>query len=658
MADKERDRRRKAMMISLFNMTRMYSSHTGAKPFQLKSSGHMVGRDVNPLSQTSVMSAHRRDLVRAEGEDVRFTAQTVFDVAKNQSANGNFVSNFRSVSVDDPDNIDARNDRALFKNETHKVTFEGNALNIYERNEEGVWDLKESRVAKDDMRLTWDSSGNPQILEGAEARVSGNVLKAQGNNEILIRVNAKDVEAGGGSVVINLSDKKGKFSGGDGVTYIGSYGKDTVIEGGKGNTNYAGYFKGAEIRHKEGPGTFSGVFAEMLIGGSSLGDSFSGYFSAVDIAGGDGKNSFGGMFLAGSSVAGGANDDRFNGRYVDSSLEGGEGNDTFGQGIDLKGASVLSADGKVYSHLLQDGGSYHGVSADFVDSSIIAGEGNNSVNSMVWGGKIELGSGNDEVRGSFIETNVNAGDGNDTIAAMYSENSMFDTGNGNDHLRLATARNNAVVTGEGSNSVSMGSNPGRTGVSDGSGLGGDSVLSRTTFSSKYELNKYRDGNMTIGIRFGELESNRLNAELGQNSVHVDNGTGTQSLFIDNKRTMLEAPESSEEAGESETDGKKTKETPTAAEAVMAAAIAANSPQQSESQADGGKSMSSNITGDRFAILTGNGPLVDGGSALKIQTGAGEDIDMRYNARDNWEKIEGKGIRTFTRRFNGYKSRMI
>lgn len=655
------------MMMSLFNMTRTYSSQNGPKPFQLTTSKYMVGRDVNPITETSALGACRRDVVRADGDDVRLTSKTIFDQAKNMAKNGNFVRNFRDVDVSNPDSIDvsqtvdsptaenrfARSQKDLFRNDTHKVTFGNNTLTVWEKDTEGEWNIVEAQVASDDLRLAWNKDGSPSILVGNEARSVDGTLKAANVNEIIVRVSGRDVEAGAGTVVLNLSDKKGTFSGGDGVTYLGSYGKEAVINSGKGINTYAGFFDGAEIIDEEGIGNYTGVFENLSLSGNNLGNSFSGYFSNVQIVGGDGKNTFSGMFIAGSTVQGGADDDRFNGRYVDSSLNGGKGNDIFGQGIDLNENAVLNADGKVYDVSYEaDNRVYGGVMSDFVDSDVISGEGNNTVDAMVWGGKIELGSGNDEVRGAFIHASIDVGGGDDNIASLYSESSFFNTGSGNNKVTLATARHNSLTTGAGNNSINMGVNPGTKGTHAGEELGGDNALAKTTFSSKEEIKYYRDGTMRIGMRYGELEGNQLNAEMGQNDIQVNNGTGAQSLLIGNGE---EAKKDSLEASKEE-DAKSVPQNEDKPGDDFSASLSAD---LATVQADSTDTLTQALGDDRYALLTGEGPEKDGGSALKVKTGAGEDIDMRYNARSNRvDQINKDHIQTYVRRFNGYSSKSV
>lgn len=647
------------MMISLFNMTAMHSPRTGAKRFNPSSANrYMVGRDVNPLTQTSVVGAARRDAIRADGEDVRFTSEILFADARNKAGKGAGVNHFRGVDMSNPDAINSSKGNVLYRTDTHKIEFGGNQILISTKDKDDSWKNATSETYKitEDTRIVWDAGGNPLVLQGSAALSAGGMLKAESNNEILIRMSDRDVEAGAGTIVMNVSGKKGTFTGGDSVTYYGSYGADCEITGGRGKNTYAGYFNGAEINAGDGSGMYSGVFENITLEGGNLGDHFSGYFSGVDILGGNGNNSYAGMFIAGSNVQGGAHKDNFNGRYVDSSLNGGEGDDTFGQGVNLNGSSVLSRGGQLESSAIGPYSAYNAVSADFVDSDVVSGEGNNSVNALVWGGKMELGSGNDEVRGAFIHADIETGDGDDTISSLYSKSSFFDTGNGNNNVTLATARNNSITTGNGHTNVSMGVNPTDTLTQDGKVLGGDTGLSKTTFSSKEEYKTNPDGTVHIGVRFGELEANQLNAETGTADVTVNNGTGTQKVTIgtnDRKKVENEAAKAEEEkkaetvVGRAKGENAETGGTP-------GIDLGAGHVLPTESTVE-----SQSLDGERVAHLSGEGPEKDGGSALKIKTGAGSDIDLRHNARTNIETgIEKNGIHTFARRFNGYSYTML
>lgn len=633
------------MMLSLFNLTNMGGSKRFGQPWAPKTQRCMVGRDVNPLTQTSAAVNLKRDLVRADGADTIFTSNQIFSAAKTAALQGHNLKNFRHVDTSDPEGLKAAESNALYRSDKHMVTFDKNTLTVFEKNDKGEWEETQSVFAKEDIRLSWGGNGSPTIKTGSEAVSSKGVLKAEGVNEILIRVSGRDVEASGGTVVLNLSRQKGNFSGGDGVTYLGVYDELSTIAGGTGEMRYAGYFNGTEISQAAGTGTFSGLFENITIDGGNEGNTFSGYFSQSTINGGNGKNVFSGMFVSGTNVLGGDSEDRFVGRFVETVLEGGGGNDTFGQGLNLNGSSYVLTD---------DDRNYTGLHSDFVDSTITSDTGNNTLNGMVTGGTVNFGAGNDTIRGAFIETEIKAGEGNDNISAMYSEQSSFLTGTGDDFVFLATSRNSSVTTGEGTNSVSMGYNPGVSTAESGTGLGGDAVLSNTSFSTPEE---YRS--RLVGLRFGELEANSINAAAGQNAIHVNNGSGTQSVYAGNR--FEEQPEETPAELEKTNPGSEPKTgagiaQESIAEAAQDTRDMMSSLPETKAQAPTDKQMRFAL--ERYALISGNGPAKPDGPAVSVNTGVGESIDLQYNYRTRREFSEPQGLMAhYTRRFNGYSSTM-
>ncbi len=649
------------MGISLFGMgTGIMPAKTLGQVWRPKSQKLSVGRELCPLSATA-FDEQKRTVTLADGDDVRFASHEIFGFAKAAARSGLRVKNFRSVdtenltysnaarlpaAADDPDamarqEIQARRQNLaeltksaeVYKNGDRLVTFSDNTLSVWEIDKErNSPKLLAKQTITGDTRLSWDKENNPVFHTGGQA-LTGGTLKAVGENEILVRMSGANVEAGNGTTVLNLSGKKGSFSGGDGVTYLGAY-SDCEISGGTGKTDYAGYFANTAILASAGQGVFSGVFENMDIEAGESADRFTGYFSATTINGGDGNNEFKGMFLNGTTAQGGKDDDTFNGRFVDSLLNGGAGKNNFGTYIDINTMKRIVA---------RDGYEYQGLESDFINAGIEAGDGDDTLKGAVWGGSVNLGDGDNTVSGIFSESRVNAGAGNDTIAAMYSRNTVFEAGDGSDRVSLATAFSSTVRTGEGSTSVTLGHNVGESSRATGAEHGGDAVLSGTLWRTARQ-----ERNSTTADSYGELAGNSVDASVGENAVIVKTGSGVQSV-----RTGEAKPEK-DPSGRPEKEAEQSVSPATKSPAGMdslpdAADFLAEAGTARET---GEKKRRRQTALQRYARQSGDGPVAGSPGAV-IKTGAGEDISIRTYDSINTIEPPRDYIRRTTRRSTGF-----
>ena len=648
------------MGISLFSMTAI--SNAGKTPgsvWQPKSQRLRVGGDIGALTATSFADDTRRTVVLSRGDDVRFTSEAIFAAARGTAQSGGGVKNFRAVNVDHFTKPSRASDgtitggtpetnRAgvmeftpLYMAENKLVTFRDGTLRVSEKTEDGTYELTHEFAVRDDARLRFDADGNPVFEEGAAARKGGKLVSA-GGGDILVRMTDADVDAQGASTVLNLSSKAGSFAGG-GVTYLGAYAAGSSFDGANGKNVYAGYFFQSEFLGEKSQGVFSGVFEEVTIEAGDAADEFSGYFSKSRINAGEGKNVFSGMFLGGNEVMGGGDADGFYGRFIDSVVNGGDGDDVYGSRLNLNTMKRILTDKKG-----EDGkDEYRGLESDFVNSDISAGNGRNRVLGMASGGSITFGDGENSLSGVFSRVTVKGGDGGTSVRAMYSEYSVFDTGGGENEIDLATAFGNTVNTGTGRTSVSLGRNTGN-GDFDGESLGGTGSLGDIIWKTADQEQQRLDGR-----NHGELGSNHVNAELGENAVRVNNGVGVQTGFTGTKDPR--------ETGGAEEENKAEKN-----EAVSSAASFGSDPglalarENAENEAallgvglpeTGAERRKRQTAARRYAGMSGEAPE-SGVLAATVSTGAGEDLRfeaVRFAVKDAWSE---EWIRRSTRRSDG------
>lgn len=464
------------------------------------SRGIRVGRDVGALTATGFARGAPENVVVGKGDDVELKSRDLFNRVSEAARSGKSVRQFRGISAQDLSDGEVADDAALYRNGDWRADFADGMLTISRRNREtGAFEEFASLQIKEDTRVVWGADGEPQILTG-RAAMTGGVLKATGENELLFRLSNCHVEAGQGTVVYNLSDAAGTYSGGDGVTYLGAYTGGTFTDT-TGRVTFGGYFKGASFSGLTGPSSFSGVFEEVNADLRDGKATFSGYFSASAIMGSAERGTtMSGMFLNACTIQGGDGDDLFSGRFINSSIDGGDGDNSFGDpGMNLLRSLVAEA--------------------DFVNTEVTAGAGRDSLHSVVWGGVFELGGGDDTADGIFSQTAILGGGGADTLKVDYASGTSFDTGDGEgDVIDIVTGVNNTVSTGEGDATITMG----RNGVSD----------QARTWQTAEEHDLH-----TRPTQTGEIARNTVVAAAGETTIVINNGLTSRRIATSEGRAV-------------------------------------------------------------------------------------------------------------------------
>ncbi len=652
------------MNLSLFNFGSLMSDAKNiGDVWKPKTQRLRVGSDISPLTSTAVGETGNRTITVAEGDDVRLKSTGIFDWARQASKQGSQVKNFRllddaqfspSAGGQDKTQGASATSSVLYDQGKRSVVFSGGKLFVLEKDDSGEPPvILDEFTVTGDSRLSWDKDGNAVFTSGRDA-LTGGKLVAGGANEILIRTSGVDVEAGAGTTVLNLSSEGGSFSGGDKVTYLGAY-QGCTFEGGAGDTTYAGYFSDSTFLAGKGKGLFSGVFEKAEIEGGDKDDQFSGYFSASTISGKGGTDIFNGMFLNGCKLSGDEDDDRFTGRFIDSALTSGAGNDVLGSLVDVAKAENFKR---------PDGNTYRGLAADFVDTEVDAGEGNDSFNGVAFGGSLNLGAGDDSAAGVFTSVRVDGGEGNDSVTALYSRSSAFETGAGDNSFTLATATASVVHTGEGASIVNLGHSPGVSSQSDGATLSG-SALTKTLWNTPDD---------PLPKEFGELSNNRVEAELGENTIHMHNGQGINSVATGTATSQTEAADRKSQKNQAAGKGKADSDTSDAAGQEPAGGfrmgtesslplplLSARTIDVSDVHSDArapetGKESAEDRHRrralERYATLYGDALVTEGNTAAVINTGTEEEIILKGARRQIYE-AETDDMKRYTHKRNAF-----
>ena len=621
-----------------------------------KGSELRVGRELSPLTQTVGTVDPRRKVVIGEGDDVRLKSLEIFSLAKDAAKNGNRLNNFRTLGIEEPDKMRIAADSPLYESNTRMVFYAGGTLDIYEKDSEGkIGALLDSFEITDDSRLSWDTDGNHIFSSGSGAFTKGR-LTATAGNEILFRTSGVHVEAGRGTMVINLSSAKGEFTGGSGVTYLGFY-EGCTIKGASGSTVFGGYFTDTEIDARKEHGTFSGVFENTNIGCGLGSDVFSGYFRSSRIDGGDGTNMFSGMFLQGCEVNGGKDADHFQGRFVDSTVKGNAGDDKFGTPASLDTKSLLKN---------ADGEEYRGLESDFINSELDGGEGDDQFDGVAWASTITMGEGNDITSGVFSQCTVIGGEGDDTLGSVYSLMSSFETGAGSDSVTLGTADTSSVQTDEGNNDISLGHNKDEA-VNPHNGFGSYSGLSGTKWQTRDEFFDDPLGRSRAKM-FGELDNNRIEAAKGENRIRVHRGPGTQTILAgavdaqgnyrpDGFQEVEKKADARGAVGASlKKPGHRGTENTSGSDAKNAIGYSDESDSESGEVPPflGAKDKKVHLTADRYALAFGDTSRVNGAAGAIINAGTGEDIRVDTDDSELIPDSESSvSMRNLVQRYTAY-----
>lgn len=628
--------------MSVYSVGNNYTTGGFGSRWQPKQSRITVGRDVAPLTSTGFSANTANNNVLGHGDDVTLKSRRLFDYAMSNVQNGGRAQSFRGLAklMDKSEDIElpVKANNVLAEQGDYSISYDAASkqINIFAKSaESGEFELTQSVAVTQDMKISWGEDGKPQVLTGAAAQSRG-ALEAKGENEIIIRTSNVDVIAGSGTTVLNLSSSAGTFSGGNKVTYLGTYLGSTFTDV-KGDVDFAGHFAGSTFSKLTGTNTFSGVFENVEVDAAKGRNAFTGYFSASAIMGGKEAYTASGLFMNGSTVIGSTGDDTFSGRFIDSEVNGGEGDDSFGNS-----ASIGNSETLVYKKH-KDSIAYQGLAADFVNSTVSAGAGNDKFKGVMWGGSLDLEQGENTVRGVFGQTAVNGGTGNDDLTAMYSYSSSFNAGIGDDKVTLLTSVMSTVTTDKGDDKISMGQNNPQDGAA-------------TWQTSSEYFAKARP------TETGELRENTVNAEKGENQIAIHNGESTVAALSGTEYMTYTRKIEHEEKESSKKEGSDTQDTPDAQEpislltdkqkanpqakqyAVVSTLLdtpeVLNTDTSETDEENGPSERKMRRAQGRYKSVLGFEPLDKGNPAVTVNTSDGESQTFHGIARYN--KFEGQG----------------
>ena len=637
-------------MSILNSLGNVFNAGSMGSVWKPKSSRIRVGRDVAALTATGFSGGTSRNTVLGHGDDVTLKSTGLFEYARRQAQNGSSVQSFRGLSAMMEEafkNGDIESDipvdlkgSTIYQKGDYSVSYNSlvGSLDIYKKDAvTGEYVVFESVSADTDIRITWNESGEPQILTGNAALTNGK-LAAKGDNEILIRNSNADVVAGNNTVVFNASASAGTFSGGNNVTYLGSYQGGTFTDT-EGDVTFAGYFSGSTFSDLVGKSMFSGVFEASSIELEEGEGTFSGYFSGSDVNAGKNGSTVSGLFINASTVRGGDGDDTFSGRFIDSKVDGGGGDDSFGNASSMAQPETLvyQQGSKAYS--------YSGLAADFINSTVNMGEGNDRFKGVMWGGSLNLEDGENTVEGMFGEATVNGGDGDDKLSATYSHASTFNTGLGDDSVLLTTAIQSTVNTDEGKNTVSLGKND--TKPTDKTWQTRDAYFSKDRPAES-----------------GELQHNTVNTEKGDNTLAIHNGESTVAVLDANKyeeeteegtvkeKPLQENAPSGNASASAQADPAASLELSLSRELTKVAAEDSQETENEEGTAGPANNRTMRHAIGRYQQVYGFDPLETGEArAVTVNTSSGDSLTFHGIKRNNaFEEIPDKPgmIRTVRR----------
>lgn len=359
-----------------------------------------------------------------------------------------------------------------------------------------------------DARLVQGKNGQMELVSGKEA-LSGGVLRAQSEGEVLLREDAKLVDTGKFSAsVVSLGSGPATYTSSGGKTvYTGVFNASTITDTGE-EASFFGLFDRATIT-VAGKGNFDGAYNESFIKGGRSGNVFHGSYAASEVRGDAGKDVFSGTFIRQSKLFGLDGDDTFNGIYAQTVLDAGAGNDSIGQEATL----VKNDKDKRYD-----------VSPTIMDSIIIGGAGDDTLTGVFRNSQSDLGAGSDLARGIYLDSTVDTGEGSDTVTAYYSRNGKFVTGGGDDSVSLATAVASNVDAGTGKNSVTFGVPEGEPMLMNTAEGGNKSLLGMRFIENEDE---------STATAFGAVQGNHVLADDAEGSVEV-------TAWVDGVKQILES----------------------------------------------------------------------------------------------------------------------
>ncbi|WP_027186968.1 calcium-binding protein [Desulfovibrio cuneatus] len=337
-----------------------------------------------------------------------------------------------------------------------------------------------------DARLVQGKNGQMELVSGKEA-LSGGVLRAQSEGEVLLRQDAKVVDTGKFSAsVVSLGSGPATYTSSGGKTvYTGVFNESTITDTG-GEASFFGLFNKSTVS-VTGMGNFDGAFKDSFVQGGKGGNTFHGSYASSEVRGDAGKDIFSGNFIHQSKLFGMDGNDIFNGVFSHSELDAGKGNDSIGR----EGMLVYNEVDKLYD-----------LAATIMDSTIVGGEGDDTLNGVMARTQSDLGEGDNTAFGLYVDSTLTTGGGKDTVNALYGKNSKFVTGDGDDSLSIATAVGTEVDAGKGKNSVLFG-------VPEG-----EFMTMNTSTGSTVTMNDLLFSGSLVGPKadaFGKVEQNHVSA---------------------------------------------------------------------------------------------------------------------------------------------------
>lgn len=263
-----------------------------------------------------------------------------------------------------------------------------------------------------DTRVVTNPDGSV-TLEEAEESVAFEGTK---DNDILIRLSDRQVNAGGGNdLVISLGGSGG-------------------VDGGEGNDSIVGTVRGNAAAGEGGMALLSGGAGnDRILLDNSL---------HVLLDGGEGDDTLGGT-MAHATVSAGMGDDTLKGEMHFASIDAGDGNDRFDMDL-VAYSQVVAGDGNDV------------VNGNFLRSAIGGGTGDDS-----FGGRFRVSTvlgeeGRDTFAGLYERGNVDGGQDGDTFAVDAAHGTEFTGGAGDDVMRAATSFFATYDGGDGNDVLEIG----------------------------------------------------------------------------------------------------------------------------------------------------------------------------------------------------------
>lgn len=607
----------------LYNSTMLSRSPKTAGLWQPKASSMRVGTDYMKSTMNKGYKDGENTLKLGDSIEISKSMKDAFGLAVTRAGMGLAAGSFRNMTDRGIDEIVARKDGNSDFFTPHDIFKTASGSIKMGSDENGRYLLIQGANDAETIRLDMQSDARVGFKDGHAVISRGSALgtgtlTAQGEDEFLLNVSGRDVQAGKNTTVFS-SSKGGTFSGGDGVTYLGSY-VDATIKAGTGINRYSGYFKDSVVDASASAGhsVFDGVYMGSDIKAGAGDDVFSGYFQASSVSGGDGENAFSGLFMEHSDVTGGADTDKFSGRFIDSRLDGKDGNDRFGFGVDMNANRVSREDEEtIYTTITLD--------SDIINSTIETGGGNNTLEGVMFDSTVNLGGGDNAVNGVITGSTITAKEGNTRITAMYANGNTIDISGTSAFIAVGSAGDNAITAHTENTRIELGYN--QQGRNDF-----NSVFTPSAGVKGYlwETKTLKPGGgdsagSRIREKFGEVHDNNVDVSRGSATVILNNGSGTQEIntfdvYSSLQRKSLTVTDSvkNDTAPENAASAEKTQQSTGLLQGVYTDASELKGREQDTDEEAG---TIPQFLG-RYMSMRGDAPLMQGYLAAAIDTGVG------------------------------------